>query len=119
MIHIDGTRNLILLFSTSHAQHDGCRVVERDSPGLRRGIACELRRLVAESAEIFPGIPTSGAGDHCTCPSRGNQNAQSELGVTTWTPRELMLQLEAEYVVLPGKRVGPTAAVADLRHTLS
>jgi hypothetical protein len=48
VIHIDGTRNLILLFSTSHAQHDGCRVVDRDSPGLRRGIAGVLRKLVSE-----------------------------------------------------------------------
>jgi hypothetical protein len=45
LIHIDGARNLILLFSMSHAPlHDGCRVVDRDSPGLRQGIARELRK---------------------------------------------------------------------------
>jgi len=31
----------------SHAQHDDCRVVDRDSPGLRQGIAQDLRRHVA------------------------------------------------------------------------
>jgi len=32
----------------SHApQHDGCRVVDRDSPGLRPGISRELRKHVA------------------------------------------------------------------------
>jgi hypothetical protein len=32
----------------SHApQRDGCRVLDRDSPGLRQGIARELRKHVA------------------------------------------------------------------------
>jgi hypothetical protein len=31
----------------SHAQHDDCRVVDRDSPGLRQGIARELSKHIA------------------------------------------------------------------------
>jgi len=54
VIHIDGARNLILLFSTSHAQHDGCRVVDHDSSVLRRGIARELRKRVAELERQTP-----------------------------------------------------------------
>jgi hypothetical protein len=41
-------RTLILLFSMSHAaQHDDCRVLDRDSPNLRQGISPELRKHAA------------------------------------------------------------------------
>ena len=81
----------------SHAQHDDCRVVDRDSPGLRQGIARELRKHVAilerEIAELEPADPTLLAAIAAAEPWHGAraEKAAGHLGsarLLNWSGRD-------------------------------